>query len=286
MDLEEKRYPFHGQCDLVLMHTPDFENGLGLDLHIRTTIQQFFSFIENAALRIGENILEIHSGGVSRGPSQVWMNGELIHTQGDEENDSIFPIVKEGFTLTKVRLEIIIVCLVPTLTIKFVYQFQTVDSENWDTYEVTLPVGDMIRFHVLSMYITIETHGSPLSFEGTVGLKGDFHTGDLVARDGVTKMDHDTNAFGQEWQVRDTDPKLFRDSNVSPQWPDKCILPDADEMESRRLAYSRHDTEFLNLAEKACSTVSDDDVEFCMFDVLSTGDLLMAEMFDHHEARA
>jgi hypothetical protein len=27
-----------GACDLVLLHNPDFANGLGMDLHIRTKI--------------------------------------------------------------------------------------------------------------------------------------------------------------------------------------------------------------------------------------------------------
>ena len=43
---------FHGECDLVLLHSEEFHNGAGLDLHIRTTIQDYFSYIETAALRV------------------------------------------------------------------------------------------------------------------------------------------------------------------------------------------------------------------------------------------
>ena len=91
----DKRYSFHGQCDLVYMHTPDFYHGLGLDLHIRTKVHKFFSYIESTALKIGENILEIQSGGIHKGPHHVWMNGI-------EVEDRDFPIIKDGFILTTV----------------------------------------------------------------------------------------------------------------------------------------------------------------------------------------
>ena len=91
----DKRYSFHGQCDLVYMHTPGYYHGLGLDLHIRTKVHKFFSFIETVALRIGGNTLEIQSGGVQRGPHHAWMNGNEITESG-------MPIIKEGFVLTTV----------------------------------------------------------------------------------------------------------------------------------------------------------------------------------------
>jgi hypothetical protein len=31
-------YDFHGECDLVLLHNPEFNNNLGMDIHIRTKI--------------------------------------------------------------------------------------------------------------------------------------------------------------------------------------------------------------------------------------------------------
>ena len=79
------------------MHTPGYYHGLGLDLHIRTKVHKFFSFIETVALRIGGNTLEIQSGGVQRGPHHAWMNGNEI---GDEN----LPIIKEGFVLTTVSV--------------------------------------------------------------------------------------------------------------------------------------------------------------------------------------
>ena len=134
-------------------------------------------------------------------------------------------------------------------------------------------------FHVLDKFVTIETHGSSLSFEGTVGLKGDYNTGDLLARDGLTKMDHDTDAFGQEWQVRDSDPQLFRELDF-PQWPEhKCIMPVAEEKQSLEDLKEKHDESFLREAEVACSHASMHDHQYCMYDVLATGEVRLAKMF-------
>ena len=56
-------YDYHGVCDLVLFSVPSFAGGLGLDVHIRTSGRDQFSFIETAAVRIGEDVLEMGSYG-------------------------------------------------------------------------------------------------------------------------------------------------------------------------------------------------------------------------------
>lgn len=58
-----QQYDYHGECDLVLVSSEKFANGLGLDIHIRTTIRDDWSYISATALRIGEDILEVHSFG-------------------------------------------------------------------------------------------------------------------------------------------------------------------------------------------------------------------------------
>jgi hypothetical protein len=45
-------------------------------------------------------------------------------------------------------------------------------------------------------------------FVKSVGLMGDFGEGRRLARD-CKRVLYDTNIFGREWQVLDTDPKLF-----------------------------------------------------------------------------
>lgn len=55
-------FDFHGQCDLVLLHAPDFGFGMGLDVHIRTKIRYDYSYIESAAIQVGSDFLLEVSG--------------------------------------------------------------------------------------------------------------------------------------------------------------------------------------------------------------------------------
>ena len=65
-------------------------------------------------------------------------------------------------------------------------------------------------------------------------MMGDFETGYMLARDGVTVLE-DPNEFGMEWQVLDTEPKLFQNPERFPQYPDNCVLPDKTKDIGRRL---------------------------------------------------
>ena len=58
-----EKYDFHGGCDLVLLHDDSFAHGLGITIHIRTKERYGYSYIETAAVRIGEDTLEVSSYG-------------------------------------------------------------------------------------------------------------------------------------------------------------------------------------------------------------------------------
>ncbi|CAB9519418.1 expressed unknown protein [Seminavis robusta] len=60
---DKKWYDFHGQCDLVFLENKDFNNGQGMDIHVRTTARYQYSYIEAAALRIGDDVLQVSSHG-------------------------------------------------------------------------------------------------------------------------------------------------------------------------------------------------------------------------------
>ena len=61
----ETRDTFHGECDLVVMHSDNFHNKAGLDFHVRTTMHEgMYSYIDSAAVRVGEHIVEIQNGKV------------------------------------------------------------------------------------------------------------------------------------------------------------------------------------------------------------------------------
>ena len=44
---------------MILTKDDTFANGLGLELHIRTKLVRFWSYIKGTAIRIGDDILEI-----------------------------------------------------------------------------------------------------------------------------------------------------------------------------------------------------------------------------------
>merc|ERR1712176_376167 len=104
------------------------------------------------------------------------------------------------------------------------------------------------------------------NFGRSLGLLGSFGKGEKKARDNLTIIE-DNNEFGQEWQVRSDEDKLFH-SLEGPQAPEKCELPSTQSLR-RRLGESNLT---LDDAKTACSRVRPEDFDICVFDVLATDD--------------
>ena len=84
----------------------------------------------------------------------------------------------------------------------------------------------------------------------------------------------DTNALGQEWQVRSDEPMLFRAARA-PQFPAKCEMPDpTSASEQRRLG----ETVAKEAAKKACSHKQGAAFRNCAKDVMAFGDLELAQV--------
>ena len=180
------RFSYHGECDLVMIHNEGFGNYLGLDLHIRTKIRTFYSYIEAIALRIGKNIIEVQT--------------DSLLVDGTPVTDENLPLATKYFTLQAPQM----------VDRAKVYQVDLLDT------------GDSIRFLIYNHFLSFQIAGHDSDFEASAGLLGDFHTGKWLARDGITLMDS-TDEYGAEWQVREDEPQLFqewRDASVA------CVLPD------------------------------------------------------------
>ncbi|CAB9513929.1 expressed unknown protein [Seminavis robusta] len=110
--------------------------------------------------------------------------------------------------------------------------------------------------------------------KNSTGLMGAIHGHKMLARDGVTELT-DPNEFGQEWQVRDSDPTLFEVRDRYPQYPEKCVLRAPSDVSSirRRLGESISRPE----AEIACAGWSFDERAGCIRDVMATGNTEYAE---------
>jgi hypothetical protein len=232
-----QHFDYHGECDLVLIKSEKFEAGMGLDVHIRTKLRHGFSFISSAALRIGKDLLEVESKGV------YWFNGEL---------NAALPAEFSGFAFS-----------------------HTQPTDKQHVFEVYLGGRERVKVKTYKDFVSVLVEqGGGKHFGDSAGLMGDFRMGNMIARDGKTVMD-DANAFGQEWQVLDTEPSLFQTVRL-PQHPQQvCKLPPPMQASQLRRRLSESSSIDQLAAERACEHWGEGKDD-CVFDVLTTGDLEMA----------
>jgi hypothetical protein len=137
------------------------------------------------------------------------------------------------------------------------------------TYIIDLNEHGKIVISTWKDFLTVKIEqGSSKYFADSVGLLGDYFTGYMLARDGVTRLE-DVNAFRQEWMVQPHEPLLFQKAEKQ---LDKCVMPPAQNKRHCRLGGIIS----MEAAEKACAHVEADDLDFCIYDVLSTNDINMA----------
>jgi cysteine-rich repeat protein len=179
-------YDFHGECDLVLLHSSAFESGLGLDVHVRTQIRRDMSFISSAAIRIGTDILEVESQGI------YYFNGEY---------GAALPSKFSGFVFSHTQL-----------------------TKKQHVFEVYLGGRERIKIKTYNDFVSVLIEQGQIEhFGDSVGLMGDFGKGRMLARDGRTVINNE-NEFGQEWQVLATEPSLFQ-TPFLPQDKQECAMP-------------------------------------------------------------
>ena len=238
-----RKFDFHGGCDLVLLQVPDFKDGQGLRIHIRTKIQRWWSFVESAVVKIGDDTLEVMGGLEDR---RYFVNGKL----GEKVSSSRpMPFTIGGYPVRYRGLN--------------THQFQfKIFLEN-DQNIVLKAVKDFMRVDIENP--TKETFGS------SIGLMGSFEGDQMLARDGVTVLD-DPNSFGLEWQVKQTEPMLFHSEELP---VEACVMPGVVEDTRRRLEGSIS----YEQAKIACSSVSSNVVEECVNDVMATNDIEMADAY-------
>lgn len=238
---DSERTTFHGECDLVLIHSEQFHNRAGFDLHARTTIDAFYSYIEAAALRVGDNTLELEN-------EQFYMNGvKLAYT------DLPMTIGPEG-------------------DYQYTVSLQTNDNHVKEIL-VDLNGHSHILFKFYKHFLTFTLSGAAEDFGDSVGLLGQYGTGDMYSRAGEPIQSFD--AYGFEWQVNPkTDGQLFRKARA-PQLPyESCRLPTAARPSRRAL---RSDNVLHQQAQVACAQVENGhDFELCVDDIMMTGDVGLA----------
>ena len=221
-----------------MVSNPDFADGLGMDIHIRTKVVRYWSYIERAVVRIGTDVLEIE--GAPDFSYSYWINYEHM---GELEDLAGFPV---------------------TL------------NQNTDRYIIDLGSmypGVKIQINTYKEFVGVKIIGATQkAFGNSVGITGDFQTGKTFARDGHTVLD-DFNELGNEWQVLPSDGKFFH-TVALPQFPEKCLIPEDPHGERRRRLEESRITE--DQAKAACAGLEDEfSRKGCVYDVLATQDLGM-----------
>jgi hypothetical protein len=229
---------------MVLAKDKGFANGIGLEVQIRTKLVRFWSYIKSAAIRIGDDILEVQGNADPNDPeNHYWVNLEY---QGELKTIGGFPVTMLQPISYKRHFEIDLSSKYPgvKIVVQYYKEFVRVNFEN----------------------------GSEKAFGNAVGLLGNFSTGKTLARDGMTVL-HDFSEYGSEWQVLPFEHMLFHDVE-QPQFPKKCLEPEDPRGERRRRLGESKVSEIE--AEKACASISDPlDRKDCIYDILATQDLGM-----------
>ena len=173
---------------MVLGNAPSFGNGTGLRVHVRTTRRFDFSYIESAALQIGDEVFQVNSFG------EYLLNGV---------DSAELPATIAGYKIS-------------------------VAVENKKHHVFTIQIGEDSQIKMGSfkdlVRVDWDISGEEQDqFRDVSGLMGAWNTGTHYTRDGkkVLEMPDD---IGQEWQVRDEDGQLF-DIAREPQWPRQCHIP-------------------------------------------------------------
>lgn len=218
-----------------------------MQINIRTKLEHWWSFIETAVIKIGDDTLEVRGGAQER---RYWVNG------------------KEGNRFRASRN-------LPFTIGGFHGRFRAINKV-LTQYKLFLPNDQVLTIKSTKNMLRVDLEESKEEdFGNSLGLMGAFGSGIMVGRDNQTLIE-DPNQFGLEWQVRDDEPMLFHEVEGA-QFPERCTMPSSHEVEAgvqrRMLAASLS----LEDAEKVCSGVGlEDERANCVSDVLATGDVDMA----------
>ncbi|CAJ1968918.1 unnamed protein product [Cylindrotheca closterium] len=245
---KNEHFEYHGQCDMVLTKDANFADGLGLDIQIRTKMVRFWSYIRNAAVRIGHDVIELEGSDDTQDQSiRFWYNMEFKAKDATTLGGFPMTIRRSHEKMTKVIIDL--------------------DSKY---------PGVKIIMATYKEFVRVDVEGATdEAFANTVGLLGDFTTGKTLARDG-SAIDN-FREYGSEWQVRPGEHMLFHNT-AEPQFPKKCLEPEDPRGERRRRLEESDIT--MEQAEKACSALKDAlDQKDCVYDILATQDMDMAGAF-------
>lgn len=211
-------------------------DSIGFRAHARTSGRYEYSYIESAVVQIGSDILEVGAFG------QHFFNG----VEGAASD--MFPTTMGN---------------VGTVSYEMI-------NKKKHVFTIDLGKGEKVTVRTFKDIVGVHFEKAS-SFDGAIGLMGEYGTGKMMARDGKTEVT-DANEFGMEWQVRNNEPMLFQSARA-PIYPAQCIMPTVEQTQRRLGEHAISHEEAANACAKWGSKSNN-----CVFDVIATGDLSIAEM--------
>lgn len=223
-----------------------------MEVHIRTKITDWWSSVQAAVIKIGDDTVEIQGGNSDK---FLWVNG--VENE-DLEEGKLYKTQIAGFLVRYKKL-----------------------SSGIEAF-IYLGGKEMVALKTFKDFVRVDFDWKESkNYVGSSGLLGSYDlNGKRVGRDGTTYVaNHDE--FGQEWQVNAEDPLLFHGYEGAVLAPNKCIMPEnssvKDALRQRRLAESTLTQEDI---EKACGHLhSAAEREGCEYDVIATQDISMASVW-------
>lgn len=197
-----------------------------------------YSYIETVALKIGDSVLEVASWG------EYWVEGV--------EGAKLPAKLADTFEVTHNKRS------------DKEHQFIVSLDNEFD--------GERVVINVFKDMVSVKMGNSNTESLGTShGLLGTYEEGVPIGRNGTVLSLEDPEAFAEDWQVLEGEPKLFQNAERYPQAPAKCVRPDPATKESRRRLGT---TIAREVAAAACAHW--EHKEACIYDVMATGDIELA----------
>jgi hypothetical protein len=266
---------WQAECDFKMIESKRAANGIhDVLVHARTTKKQHYSFIEQAAIRIGHDVWEFNA----KDAGSVLLNGkEHSHQHAADANTSSILVAESAESVHTAESY--------TLTTSYKGKNKLIAVHDIDLGNgKTIKVRCNLHYHMLFL----DLKGAfP---QKTDGLLGTPYASTLFTRDGVAAMpetEEEVNAYGESWQIRDTDPKLFQVDRY-PQYPQKCEYAPASSTSTsstkqlrgrRKLLEEEEDVTKISVddATAACAKHHGSMKKFCIDDVIAIGDLSIAD---------
>merc|ERR1712194_330827 len=92
------RYDFQGACDMHLVTAPHFSPNTALTIDVRTKVRFWYSYIEAAAIQLGDDILEVSAYGL------YTLNGVGLEDLNGRGEDVELPLMAGKYAVTHTQV--------------------------------------------------------------------------------------------------------------------------------------------------------------------------------------